>query len=151
MTNNIFVILRKASRALNSNFKLDAEHTIPQYLVLSELSERDNRRLSDLSDATGIDRTTISDVLKRLENSGAVTVGKDPEDARAKLVSLTTEGRRLAKKLDRKAERIGLKVLPNENAVRQVVEALSEIIVKAEEQAAKEAKAAEKAAEKVSG
>lgn len=48
-----------------------------------------------LAERLGIDRTTMVDLVDRLEESGLAQRGPDPDDRRARLVHLTPGGRRL--------------------------------------------------------
>lgn len=49
---------------------------------------------SDLVAVTGVDRSTMADVLRRLAASGLVTRARDRSDLRAVRIRLTEEGRR---------------------------------------------------------
>ena len=66
--------------------------TIRQFAVLAALYEEDGQSQSNLVDATGIDRSTLADMVSRMEKGGLVQRVKSQDDARAKAVSLTGEG-----------------------------------------------------------
>ena len=53
----------------------------------------------DLIDSTKLDKMTVSSSLKKLVTLGLVSRVENQEDTRAKLVSLTSKGKSLAKKL----------------------------------------------------
>jgi DNA-binding MarR family transcriptional regulator len=66
--------------------------------VLFRLVAQDNRSVNELSSLTGIEKSTLSRLLDRLEKRGLVKRGRDPEDGRSVIVSLTAKGRKLAQK-----------------------------------------------------
>lgn len=66
--------------------------TIRQFAVLATLFEEDGQSQSSLVDMTGIDRSTLADMVARMEKSGLVVRVTSKEDARAKAVSLTKSG-----------------------------------------------------------
>lgn len=67
--------------------------TIRQFAVLAALNDQDGQSQSSLVEMTGIDRSTLADMVARMEKSGLVERVRSAEDARAKAVSLTTDGR----------------------------------------------------------
>ena len=66
--------------------------TIRQFAVLAALHNEDGQSQSNLVDATGIDRSTLADMVARMEKGGLVKRIKSKDDARAKAVSLTEDG-----------------------------------------------------------
>ncbi len=96
--------LAVASRNVNALYRPLLEPlglTHPQYLVMLALWERAPLRVSELADRLSLEPATISPLLKRLEASGLVTRGRDPQDERALAVSLTTRGKRLRARAER--------------------------------------------------
>jgi DNA-binding MarR family transcriptional regulator len=69
--------------------------TMWAYAVLSHLDETPMRTQAALAEAIHADKTRIIAVLDDLESRGLLTRRPDPEDRRARLLSLTPEGRRL--------------------------------------------------------
>ncbi|MFA6689807.1 MAG: MarR family winged helix-turn-helix transcriptional regulator [Sphaerochaetaceae bacterium] len=69
----------------------------PRILVL--LSERDGITQRELSDATGIETTTLSRTLDRMEEAGFVVREPHPDSRRACLVKITELGSRQAEKV----------------------------------------------------
>lgn len=67
--------------------------TIRQFAVLAALNDEDGQSQSSLVDITGIDRSTLADMVARMEKGGMVQRIKSSHDARAKAVSLTDAGR----------------------------------------------------------
>ncbi|WP_066742801.1 MarR family winged helix-turn-helix transcriptional regulator [Cupriavidus sp. D384] len=69
--------------------------TYPQYLVMLVLWEHDEVSVSELGGRLTLDSGTLTPLLKRLESAGLVRRGRDAEDERRVLVSLTDAGRSL--------------------------------------------------------
>ena len=67
--------------------------TLRQSVVLAAIAEREGLSQSDLVSATGIDRSTLADMIARMESRGLVKRKAADGDARAKSVSLTTLGK----------------------------------------------------------
>lgn len=67
--------------------------TVRQFTVLAALHDRDGQSQSELVDITGIDRSTLADMVSRMEKGGLVQRIKSVSDARAKAVSLTDMGK----------------------------------------------------------
>ena len=70
----------------------EAGITLRQFNVLAAASQEDGPSQSRLVELTGIDRSTLADMLNRMENSGLILRKPSPEDARAKSVGLTDKG-----------------------------------------------------------
>jgi len=66
--------------------------TIRQFAVLAALHDEDGQSQSNLVDQTGIDRSTLADMVSRMEKGGLIKRVTSKEDARAKAVSLTKSG-----------------------------------------------------------
>ncbi|MFF3737653.1 MarR family winged helix-turn-helix transcriptional regulator [Streptomyces sp. NPDC002566] len=69
--------------------------TMWAYAVLSHLDETPLRTQAALAEAIHADKTRIIAVLDDLESRGLLTRRPDPKDRRVRLLSLTSEGRRL--------------------------------------------------------
>jgi DNA-binding MarR family transcriptional regulator len=67
-----------------------------QYGLLSALLDKRELDQVSLGSEVGLDRTNVADVLARLEKRGLLRRRANPEDARARLASLTPKGRQLA-------------------------------------------------------
>lgn len=66
--------------------------TYPQYLVLSTLWERDGRGISEIAHRLALEPSTITPLVKRLEQAGFVTRRRDAQDERQVQVHLTEKG-----------------------------------------------------------
>ena len=88
--------LYSASMAIGRAYKpmLDALGlTYPQYLVLHALWEQDGRTIGEIADRLGLESSTITPLVKRLESAGLLARARNPDDERQVLVSLTPRGR----------------------------------------------------------
>jgi DNA-binding MarR family transcriptional regulator len=87
-------VLVKIPAALEAQLQRDAGLTHMGYIVLSTLSERDDRRLamSRLAKRASASLSRLSHVVARLEAQGWVRRERDPEDGRVQIAVLTDEG-----------------------------------------------------------
>jgi len=67
--------------------------TYPQYLVLSVLWEGDEQTISAIAAHLDLEPSTITPLVKRLEEAGNVVRQRNPRDERQVKVSLTDKGR----------------------------------------------------------
>jgi MarR family transcriptional regulator, organic hydroperoxide resistance regulator len=87
--------LYSASMAIGRAYKplLDAlEITYPQYLVLSTLWERGAQSVGGIADRLALESSTVTPLVKRLEQAGFVARQRNPDDERQVVVSLTDKG-----------------------------------------------------------
>ena len=68
--------------------------TLRQFSLLAALDGNDGVSQSDLVNATGIDRSTLADMVARMEAGGLIKRASSKTDARAKAVSLTAKGKK---------------------------------------------------------
>ena len=69
--------------------------TYPQYLVLTALAEADGLTIGAIADRLALEPSTITPLVKRLEQAGFVGRLRNPADERQVNVSLTEKGREL--------------------------------------------------------
>ena len=84
--------------AINRTYKpmLDALGiTYPQYLALSALWEQDGLTITAIADRLGLEPSTITPLVKRLEQAGLVDRQRNPADERQVQVTLTGKGKAL--------------------------------------------------------
>ncbi len=78
---------------------LDAlDITYPQYLVMNVLWEEDGQPVGAIGERLGLESSTLTPLLKRLETNGFVRRARNPEDERQVLIGLTGKGRALREK-----------------------------------------------------
>lgn len=109
--------LYSTSIAINRTYKPlldDLGITYPQYLVLSALGEMDRQTISAIADRLSLEPSTITPLVKRLEQAGLLSRRRNPEDEREVKVHLTAKGKNLRSEAsclnDRLLERSGLTV-----------------------------------------
>lgn len=66
-----------------------------QFAVLLTVSQREGLSQTDLVELTGIDRSTLADIVRRMLKKGLLQRRRTREDARAYAVRLTDEGLRV--------------------------------------------------------
>jgi DNA-binding MarR family transcriptional regulator len=71
------------------------EITPVQYAALTAIAEQSEIDATRLARIVALDRSTVGNVLERLEGRGLIEREYRPHDKRAKLLRLTAEGRRL--------------------------------------------------------
>lgn len=102
-------MLRRASQAadyLFANEVDDREITSRQFVVLQAIAAGDGVSQTDIVVGTGIDRSTIADVVMRLQTKGLVVRKRSKADARAYAVRLTDAGKRALDVSQRAARRV---------------------------------------------
>lgn len=67
--------------------------TLRQTVLLAAIAEAEGASQSDLVRATGIDRSTLAEMMARMEKKGLIARQGAASDKRAKSVKLTSEGR----------------------------------------------------------
>jgi DNA-binding MarR family transcriptional regulator len=93
-----------------------AEITVPdltarQLVVLVAAGSNEGASQTDLTAATGIDRSTMADIVQRLQRKGLLQRRRTREDARTYAVKLTDQGRRALEKAGPAARRVDERVL----------------------------------------
>lgn len=90
-------MLRRAEQFAAETFlkaELPDGVTIRQTVLLAAIAEADGASQSNLVGVTGVDRSTLAEMMARMEQKGFIVRSAAEDDARAKSVSLTNEGRR---------------------------------------------------------
>ncbi|MFT4253840.1 MAG: MarR family transcriptional regulator [Caulobacter sp.] len=84
--------------------------TYPQYLALLVLWEKSPRTVGEVGEALDLESSTLTPLLKRLETAGLIARGRDPQDERRVIVSLTDAGEAMRDKALEVAERFFCKL-----------------------------------------
>lgn len=71
-----------------------------QELLLMQLLDRDHQLQSELLDSVGLDHSTVSKSLRRMQEAGLLTRAPAAQDRRALVVSLTDRGRAMRRPLE---------------------------------------------------
>jgi DNA-binding MarR family transcriptional regulator len=101
-----------------------------QLAVLVMVAQNEGLSQTGLVDRTGIDRSTLADLVKRLKGKGLLQRRHTKEDARAYAVRLTEEGKqslRTAEPLAKRVDQHVLEVLPAKRR-EEFMRALASII-----------------------
>jgi len=81
-----------------------------QLAVLVTVAQNEGLSQTDLVDRTGIDRSTLADIVKRLKGKGLLQRKRTKEDARAYAVKLTEEGQRVLRTAEPLAKRVDQRI-----------------------------------------
>ena len=111
-------LLRRAQQYADDLYKKEVGAKGPtarQFTVLHTISENEGLSQTDLVRKTGIDRSTLADMIARLTKQGMVARQRTKTDARANAVKLTAQGKKAVKSAEAKvmkAEEEALSMLP---------------------------------------
>lgn len=87
---------QRAARALSRRFDealRPAGVTSGQFSLLNALNRPKPPPIGPVAQLLAMDRTTLTAALKPLERDGLVTIARDPDDRRSRLLGLTDKGR----------------------------------------------------------
>ena len=134
LDSQICFTLYATSMAITRTYKpmLDAMGiTYPQYLVLTALGEEDGLAVGAIADRLALESSTITPLVKRLEQAGFVTRRRSEIDERHVEVRLTAAGRTLSAQSsclnDTLIERSGM-ARDQVNALNRQVQALRDAL-----------------------
>ncbi|MGD9868808.1 MAG: MarR family winged helix-turn-helix transcriptional regulator [Hyphomicrobiales bacterium] len=135
-------LLHRAGQCAHDIFSgnMDGSGLTPrQFAVLLTVSQNEGLSQADLVERTGIDRSTLADIMRRILRKGLIRRTRTREDARAYSVKLTEGGARVLEKALPAAlgsdQRV-LKALPAEKR-KDFLAALSTIVTALEQDAAR--------------
>jgi DNA-binding MarR family transcriptional regulator len=107
-------LLHRAYQAVQDAFATGMQTnglTPRQLAVLVTIEQHEGCSQTDLVNGTGIDRSTLADVVKRLKGKGLLQRRRTKEDARAYAVRLTDEGRQVLRTAEPLATRVDQRIL----------------------------------------
>lgn len=90
-------LLRRAEQFAAELFARSELHdgvTLRQTVLLAAIAEAEGASQSDLVRTTGVDRSTLAEMMARMEKKGLIARAAAADDGRAKSVRLTAGGRR---------------------------------------------------------
>jgi DNA-binding MarR family transcriptional regulator len=102
MSDDGFILAKSPSHLLHRAQQMAADRfaravgsdvTLRQFAVLAALAGKTGQTQTDLVNATGIDRSTLADMVLRMEDRGLLMRERAEDDGRAKSVALTSAGR----------------------------------------------------------
>lgn len=152
-------LLRRAQQYAQDLYSKEVGASGPtsrQFEVLHSVSQNEGLSQTDLVRATGIDRSTLADMIARMIKKGLLSRQRTKDDARANAVSITAAGKRMlssAMSSVNRAENQTLAVLPKsqQSAFMKSLAAYAAALDKMDEAAsapAKKRRGARKAAKK---
>lgn len=123
-------LLHRASQAADELFARDCPNrdlTPRQYAVLVVLETQQSASQTEIVEATGIDRSTLADIVKRLVRRGLLSRRRSRTDARAYAVKLTEAGQTLLAEVKPRARAVDEQLLAGLSgpARRELVDALA--------------------------
>ena len=89
-------LFHRATQAADELYDRNAGNdgiTLRQLVVLSAIGTKEDLSQTDIVDVTGIDRSTLADIMRRIQNAGLIVRKRTKRDARAYEVRLTPKGR----------------------------------------------------------
>lgn len=89
----------------------DTDLTPRQFAVLHTVSLNEGLSQTDLVEQTGVDRSTLADIVRRMLKKGLLQRRRTKEDARAYAVKLTEEGWRVLKIAEPVVKRVDDRIL----------------------------------------
>jgi MarR family transcriptional regulator, temperature-dependent positive regulator of motility len=117
-------LLHRAGQCAGDIFQSEmstGDLTPRQYAVLVTVAHNEGLSQTNLVDRTGIDRSTLADIIRRMLKKGLIQRRRTKEDARAYAVKLSEEGWKTLKSAEPMAKRIDDKImaaLPNASRER---------------------------------
>lgn len=104
--------------------------TADQFVLLACLAEEDEITQQELAGRASSDASTTRAMLVLLEGRGLVSRERHPEDSRARVVTLTAEGRHIFKRLKKSSKPIRSQMLAGFSAdeTRLLVDCLGRLI-----------------------
>lgn len=126
-------LLHRAGQCAADIFRAELERselTPRQLAILISIAENEGESQTVLVERTGVDRSTLADVVRRMQKKGLVQRRRTREDARAYSVKLTEAGRELLQKGEPLARRVDqrlLQALPDKHR-KQFLEALQSVV-----------------------
>ena len=89
----------------------EGDLTPRQYTVLVAVAQNEGVSQTHLVEKTGVDRSTLADIVRRMLKKGLLQRRRTKEDARAYSVKLTDEGWKVLKAADPLARKVDDKIL----------------------------------------
>ncbi len=90
---------------------VDTALTGPQFAVMSAISAYPRVDQGSLAACVALDRSTMADVCRRLEDRSLIRRDTAPADGRRKLLTLTSQGETLLDDVSRRVSRLNLRLM----------------------------------------
>src|SRR5262245_62999670 len=115
-------LLHRAGQCAGDVFQtemMNGELTPRQFAVLYTVANNEGLSQTGLVERTGIDRSTLADIVRRMQRKGLLQRRRTKVDARAYAVKLTEEGRKILRRTEPLAKRVEERVLDAHPAKRR--------------------------------
>ncbi|HLE00030.1 MAG TPA: MarR family transcriptional regulator [Bdellovibrionota bacterium] len=113
---------------VNQKLERDTGMSLTQWSLLKCLVDHPTISALDLADLLGIQASSLTQSIKRLQKKGLIVVAKDPLDARRKLLSVTREGNARLLQVDRKLKTWQSSAKLSSSSVQEVFRELKEFL-----------------------
>lgn len=120
LENSAIHLLHRASQCAGDVYQtqLPGEDLTPrQFAILVAVSQNEGLSQTQLVEKTGIDRSTLADIVRRMLKKGLLQRRRTKDDARAYAVKLTDEGVRVLRRAEPLVQKVDerlLNLLPTE-------------------------------------
>jgi DNA-binding MarR family transcriptional regulator len=107
-------LLHRAGQCAENAFQAEMgerDLTPRQLAILMAVAEDEGASQNELVERTGIDRSTLADLVRRLQRKRLLQRHRKKEDARTYAVKLTDQGRRMLRTAEPLAKRVDERVL----------------------------------------
>jgi DNA-binding MarR family transcriptional regulator len=105
-------LLHRAGQLADSLFMLgDSKITPRQLAILIAVAEDEGTNQAGLVARTGIDRSTMTDLVQRMQRKGLIQRQRTADDARADDIKLTEQGRRALRTVKPLAQKVDQQLL----------------------------------------
>jgi MarR family transcriptional regulator, temperature-dependent positive regulator of motility len=107
-------LLHRAGQCAKELFQTeigDVDLTPRQLAVLNTVAENEGLSQTGIVERTGIDRSTLADIVRRLSKKGLLQRRRTKEDARAYAVKLTGDGEKLLRRVGPMAKKVDQRIL----------------------------------------
>ena len=106
-------LLHRASQGVTDLFakEIKSDLTPRQLTILRVVAQNEGCSQTNIVEHTGIDRSTMAEMVLRLVKKGMIERRRSRRDARAYVLKLTDEGRRILKNAEPLAKRVDEKIL----------------------------------------
>jgi DNA-binding MarR family transcriptional regulator len=114
LSGSMLHLLHRAGQVADEMFSQEmqgSDLTPRQFAVLRVLQRLETASQTDIVNETGIDRSTLADIVKRLVTRGLIARRRSKADARAYAVRLTPAGKEALKSAEPASERVESRLL----------------------------------------
>ena len=114
LENSPIHLLHRAGQCAGDVFQSEmatGDLTPRQYAILLTVAQNEGLSQTHLVEKTGIDRSTLADIVRRLLKKGLLQRRRTKDDARAYAVKLTEEGTRILRSAEPMARKVDDRIL----------------------------------------